>query len=182
MTHATPPPPGGPTLRVLCVDDNPDHADSEALFLRVIGFEARAYYGGRDAILLAGAFLPDVCLLDVHMPGMRGDELAARLRAWAGDRPLVLVAVTATGNDLPATAFDRHLLKPVDPERLRTVVNALTERPRGENDRTRGTGAPARAALVGPPVTSVDATSGRHRPGAVAARMVTQRATPPETG
>jgi CheY-like chemotaxis protein len=107
------------------VDDNPDHADSEALFLRILGFEARACYGGRDAIILAGAFLPDVCLLDMNMPGMEGDELAARLRDWAGGRPLVLVAVTATGNDLSATAFDRHLLKPVDPHRLAAVVDAL---------------------------------------------------------
>jgi DNA-binding response OmpR family regulator len=132
------------------VDDNPDHADSEALFLRVVGFEARACYGGRDAILLAGAFLPDVCLLDLQMPGMGGDELAARLREWAGARPLVLVAVTAVGDDLPATAFDRHLLKPVDPDRLYAVVNALTERPVGESDRR--TGAPAESVLLGPPV------------------------------
>ena len=131
MIPATPPPPDRYLPRVLCVDDNPDHADSEALFLRVIGFEARACYGGRDAILLAGAFLPDVCLLDLHIPGMRGDELAARLREWAGDRPLVLVAVTATGDDLSATAFDRQLLKPVDPDRLRAVVDAVAapERP-----------------------------------------------------
>ena len=72
MIHATPPPPGGFTLRVLCVDDNPDQADSEALFLRVLGFQTRACYGGRDAMALAGAFLPDVCLLDMNMPGMGG--------------------------------------------------------------------------------------------------------------
>ena len=87
MIPATSLPLGGHTLRILCVDDNPDQADSEALFLRVIGFEARACYGGHDAIRVAGVFLPDVCLLDLHMPGMAGDELAARLRDGAGARP-----------------------------------------------------------------------------------------------
>jgi two-component system, OmpR family, response regulator len=146
------PPSGGCTLRVLCVDDNPDHADSEALFLRVLGFEARACYGGRDAIVLAGTFLPDVCLLDMNMPGMEGDELAARLRDWAGGRPLVLVAVTATCNNTPAARFDHHLLKPVDPARLLTVVNALTKRRSGENGRSLTTDTLARPVAAGPPL------------------------------
>lgn len=115
----------GRSLRILCVDDNPDQADSEALFLQVMGFEARACYGGRDALILAAAYLPDVCLLDFHMPVMRGDELAGLLRVWSGARPLVLVAVTATGHVLPANVFDRQLLKPFDPDRLRDVVTAL---------------------------------------------------------
>src|SRR5688572_30235226 len=137
----SPPLPVGCTPRVLCVDDNPDQADSEALFLRALGFEARACYGGRDALVLAGAFLPDVCLLDVSMPGMEGDELAARLRAWAGGRALVLVAVTAACNDTPAAGFDRHLLKPVDPSRLLAVVNVLTNGRPAENGRSLTTDA-----------------------------------------
>jgi two-component system OmpR family response regulator len=149
---ATAPPPGSHILRVLCVDDNPDHADSEALFLRVLGFEARACYGGRDALILARAFLPDVCLLDMNMPGLEGDELAVRLRDWAGGRPLVLVAVTATCNDTPAAGFDRHLLKPVDPVRLLAVVNALTNRRPGGNGRSQAADTPARPVVAGPPL------------------------------
>jgi two-component system, OmpR family, response regulator len=123
LIPVNPLPPGGSITRVLCVDDNPDQADSEALFLRVLGFEARACYGGRDAIDLADEFLPDVCLLDLQMPGMDGGELAARLRDCAGARPLRMIAVTATDNDSTAVGFDHQLLKPVDPDRLRTVVN-----------------------------------------------------------
>ena len=32
----------GLPIRILCVDDNPDVADSEALLLRLFGFETRA--------------------------------------------------------------------------------------------------------------------------------------------
>ena len=152
MVPATSTPLGSFTLRVLCVDDNPDQADSEALFLRALGFEARACYGGRDAIVLAGVFLPDVCLLDMNMPGMEGDELAARLRAGAGGRSLVLVAVTAACTDAPAAGFDRHLLKPVDPGRLMAVVNVLTERQPGENGQSQAANTRARTAVAGPPV------------------------------
>ena len=82
-------------FRVLCVDDDHDVADSTVLLLRAVGFEARACYDGRTALQLAAEFRPNVCLLDVNMPGMDGDELAVGLLAQPGWRPLLVVAVTA---------------------------------------------------------------------------------------
>src|SRR5262245_40802436 len=41
---------GVPPLRVLCVDDNRDVADSTADLLRLTGFDARACYRGADAL------------------------------------------------------------------------------------------------------------------------------------
>lgn len=117
-------------LRVLCVDDNHDVADSEAMLLRVTGFDARACYDGPTALEAAESFQPSVCLIDLHMPGMDGDELVAGLRARAGDRPLVLVAVTAMDDErsrrrIAAVRFDLHLVKPVDPHQLVHVVDVL---------------------------------------------------------
>ena len=123
--------PGGvPPLRVLCVDDNHDIADSSVDLLQVMGFEARACYSGAAALVEAAAFLPGVCLIDLNMPGMDGDELAVRLRAWAAGVPLVLVAVTAMSNEESAqrirdAGFDLHLIKPVDPFNLVAVVDSL---------------------------------------------------------
>lgn len=122
--------PGGPPLRVLCVDDNRDAADSTADLLRLVGFEARACYDGPAALAEAAHFLPGVCLIDLNMPGMDGDELASRLREQAGARPLVLVAVTAMGSDecrrrTEAAGFHLHLVKPVDPHDLLRVVDEL---------------------------------------------------------
>ena len=65
----------GPPLRVLCVDDNHDIADSEAHLLQLVGFEARACYSGAEALAEAPAFLPGVCLIDLSsMPEMDGAE------------------------------------------------------------------------------------------------------------
>ena len=120
----------GPPLRVLCVDDNRDVADSSADLLQTVGFEARACYDGPSALLEAARFLPSVCLLDLNMPGMDGDELAFRLREQAAGVPLVLVAVTAMSGPrdclrLKAAGFDLHLVKPVDPQQLVLVVDTL---------------------------------------------------------
>ena len=116
-------------FRVLCVDDNRDCADSTVLLLEVMGFEARACYDGATALLLNGSFRPGICFIDLNMTGMDGDELAAKLREqnW---RPLLLVAMTALGNQesrsrTKAAGFHMHLVKPVNPEILLGVVDAL---------------------------------------------------------
>jgi len=120
----------GSRPRVLVVDDNADVADSTAELLRLTGFDARACYDGAAALPAAAEFLPDVCLLDLFMPVMDGDELAIRLRAQAGGRPLLLVAVTAMGGEAyrlrtEAAGFHLHLIKPVDPHDLLRVVDEL---------------------------------------------------------
>ena len=116
--------------RVLYVDDNQDVADSAAELLRVVGFDAVACYDGVSALALARSFSPDVCMLDLNMPGMAGDELARRLREEAGGRAVVVVAVTAMGDPdarrrTEEAGFQIHLIKPVDPHDLLRVVDEL---------------------------------------------------------
>ena len=109
--------------RILCVDDHHDTADSEAMLLQLSGYEARACYSGASALVEAAEFLPDICLIDMNMPGMDGDELAVQLR-----RPgLVLMAITAMNDQagcrrIKAAGFDQHLLKPVSPRDLLAAV------------------------------------------------------------
>jgi DNA-binding response OmpR family regulator len=116
--------------RVLCVDDQPHIADSTVLLLRTAGFEALACYDGWTALRLAAQFRPGVCLLDLNMPGMDGDELAKRLLAQPGWRPLLLVAITAMSDErnrrrTAEAGFHHHLVKPVEPEIIVAMVEAL---------------------------------------------------------
>ncbi|MCI0700539.1 MAG: response regulator [Planctomycetia bacterium] len=89
----------GTCPRVLYVDDNRDVTDSAGDLLRLVGFDVRVCYDGPTALTAAVDFDPDVCMLDLHMPGMTGDELLAILRACAPQRPTLFVAVTAMGNE-----------------------------------------------------------------------------------
>jgi two-component system OmpR family response regulator len=119
-----------PRLRVLCVDDNRDATDSAGELLRLVGFDARVCYDGPTALEVAEEFRPDVCLLDLNMPGMDGDELAARIREQAGDRAVVFVAATAQDDDesrqrTADAGFKLHLVKPVDPHALLDVMDTL---------------------------------------------------------
>ncbi len=114
-------------IRVLCVDDNADEAESLGRLLKGAGCDVRVCFDGPSALDVAEAFRPDVCLIDVQMPGMTGDELAEKLRGRAGDRPVRYVAVTGLWDP---DAFHRtkgcgcteHIVKPIDPDRLIALV------------------------------------------------------------
>jgi PAS domain S-box-containing protein len=115
--------------RVLVVDDNVDTALTMARLLRAAGHATEAAYDGPAALAAARRFRPDVVLLDIGLPGMDGYQVARALRAEAdGERPL-LVALTGYGGDgakqqAAAAGFDRHLVKPVDPDEVQALVRA----------------------------------------------------------
>jgi two-component system OmpR family response regulator len=137
-----------PAGRVLCVDDNRDCADSTAQLLSLVAFDAIACYGGTEAVALNQTFRPSLCFIDLHMPEMDGDELATRLQAGSGWRPLLLVAVTAASDELSRerthlAGFNLHLVKPVNPTSLLKIVDRLfkaieatwqTNNPHGPDD------------------------------------------------
>lgn len=116
-----------PVLRVLCVDDNHDAADTLGVLLELAGYLPRVCYDGFSALEAAEEFRPDAAILDLSMPGMAGDELGRQLRATDWGRTLPLVALTALNGEearerTAAAGFDLHLVKPVNPDRLANVL------------------------------------------------------------
>ena len=114
-------------LRVMCVDDNRDAADTLGILLELVGFEPLVCYDAASALRAADDFRPDAAILDLTMPGMDGVELGIRLRARPWARTIPLVALTALGGDearerTAHAGFDLHLTKPVDPDRLANVL------------------------------------------------------------
>ncbi|MDB5313863.1 MAG: mprA 2 [Gemmataceae bacterium] len=134
-TDAIPPP--APTgLQVLCVDDNHDAADSLGVLLGFAGHGVAVAHDARSALeVMAHGFRPEVCILDITMPGMDGCELARRVRDATGDRPPLLIALTALGdyNSLGRMAdagFDLHFEKPVVPQELFEALGEFARRSR----------------------------------------------------
>ncbi len=117
--------------RVLCVDDNLDAVETVGQLLAMAGCEVAGCSDGPTAIAEFERFQPDVCLLDLTMPGMDGVELGKRLKEMAGDREVRLVALTGQGHidahhRTHNCGFDEHLVKPVEPSRLVEVVTGRT--------------------------------------------------------
>ncbi len=133
-TIVTPAPRRG---RMLVVDDNVDGAEMMALFLTTLRFDVEIATDGAEGLDAALRFLPDVAILDIGLPTLDGYELARRIRSDERLRKTRLVAVTGYGQasdraQATEAGFDAHLVKPVDPAKLRAVLVDLVEsRPEG---------------------------------------------------
>ena len=68
-----------PNGRVLVVDDEPLIADTPGLIFSRRGFECKVAYSGQEALAQAQEFAPSLVLLDIHMPGLSGLDVARSL-------------------------------------------------------------------------------------------------------
>ncbi len=112
--------------RVLVADDARTNRMVMRLFLEALGVETVEAANGAAALskLARGGF--DAAFIDLHMPGMDGPELAARIRRGeAGPPDLPLVAVSGSRNaDRPPGEFDAELGKPIDPADLKAALES----------------------------------------------------------
>jgi signal transduction histidine kinase len=121
--------------RILLVDDNQDALMSLANLLSLDGHEVRTAPNGLLALEAAPQFMPEVCVLDIGMPGMDGYELARRIRAQPWGESMVLVALTGWGQEgdrrrSREAGFDSHWVKPLDIELFTKYIERLFERPK----------------------------------------------------
>jgi DNA-binding NarL/FixJ family response regulator len=122
------------TIRVLIADDQSIVRAGLATILAeqpdidVVGQAA----DGREAVALARRLRPDVCLLDIRMPGLDGIE-ATRLLAGPGvEEPIAVVVITTFDTDeyvhgaLKAGARG-FLLKGASPDQLVQAIRAAVK-------------------------------------------------------
>jgi CheY-like chemotaxis protein len=115
--------------RVLVVDDNYDAAAMLAEALTLGGHAVRMAHDGIEALRTAEMFRPDVALVDIGLPVMDGYEVAQQLAGHPDLRGIRLIAVTGYGqkqdrNRSSNAGFTAHLVKPVDLERLRELLES----------------------------------------------------------
>ena len=120
-------PTGQRSGRILLVEDEPGLRDIAQRVLARSGFEVTAAAGPDEAILAAESMTEhiDLLLTDVVMPGMRGPELAIRLRA---SRPgLRVLLVSGYAEEIVEGGRDDSvpfLAKPFSAESLLAAVDA----------------------------------------------------------
>jgi len=113
----------------LVVDDNGNNLLLEKDLLEVAGFEVFEAENAADAIAIARKEKPDIILMDVRLPDMRGTEAARMLRLdkETSDIPVVFVtaSVMAGGmeeiRNIPNSGF---IGKPIN---TRTFANEVSQ-------------------------------------------------------
>ncbi len=114
-------------LRILVVEDNAINRSILAAQLTQLGCTATMAHDGEEALVaLATAPLPDLILMDCHMPRLDGWETTRRLRAWSADPdptrrraamlPVIALTAAALGDERRhclEAGMNEFLTKPV---------------------------------------------------------------------
>ncbi|TBR26167.1 response regulator [bacterium] len=115
--------------RILAADDDPDMRKVLKLWLGHL-HDFHAVADGIALLSAATEALPDLAIVDVHMPGVDGWQVLAELRLRASNHRLRVLILSGSVDDLEFLAHedcgaDAFLRKPVTRETLLAHVDAL---------------------------------------------------------
>ncbi|MCC3409337.1 MAG: PAS domain S-box protein [Microcoleus sp. PH2017_10_PVI_O_A] len=127
-------------IRVLAVDDDADARDLVVFLLEDCGASVTAVASAGDALKVLTQSVPDLLLSDIGMPDTDGYMLLQQVRALPPERGGLVpaIALTAYAGEIDyqqalAAGFQRHLCKPLDPDKLlEAMLEVLADRS-GEN-------------------------------------------------
>ena len=117
--------------RVLIVEDDPSTRSGLAELVQAWGFQTDEASDGEEGLRKVTSFRPAIIVSDLVMPRMGGHELLRTLKDQLSD--LTFILLTAQGTIESAVeaikdgAYD-YLSKPVDPQRLRILLQKAVER------------------------------------------------------
>jgi CheY-like chemotaxis protein len=87
-----------PQPRVLMVEDHPDIADLYQLKLQLEGYRVAVASDGAAGLSMARSLMPDLILLDIHMPQLDGLQVLAALREDEATDDLLVVVCSEDDN------------------------------------------------------------------------------------
>ena len=116
---------------VLTVEDDNAARSGLTELVRAWGYDSEAAADGQEGLEKITTYRPAAVLADMVMPRMDGLELLRRVKDQLTD--LTFVLITAQGSvDTAVSAMKEgaydYLTKPVDPQRLRTLLTHVAER------------------------------------------------------
>lgn len=116
--------------RILVIEDNDDSRQLMTYLLEHAGHSLALAEGGESGLKQVAAEVPDLVLLDLHMPGMDGFQVIEALKQERRMNGVPIVAVTAVAmvGDREAVikaGFDGYIPKPIAPETFAEEVEAF---------------------------------------------------------
>src|SRR5947208_15165249 len=118
-----------PQRRILVVDDEPFVCDAVKMMLAFDGHSVETASSAKDALAIFDKSKFDLVITDFAMPEMKGDELAAAIKAKSPGQPVVMITayaemLQASGKNMPGV--DLVISKPFLLENLRDAIAKVT--------------------------------------------------------
>ena len=134
--------PESPQKQILVVDDSRDILQVVSKRLSSWGYGVLMTDSGEEGLRLAEEKLPNLILLDIMMPKMKGRDVCAALKANPKTAKIPVIFLTALGladhvkggMDLGA---DDYIVKPFEPAELKERITVVLAR-YGNNPPTQG--------------------------------------------
>jgi CheY-like chemotaxis protein len=125
---------------VLVVDDMSDNLILISLSLQDMGYRVVTATNGADALNVAKLARPHLILMDIAMPQQDGLAATRRIREETDLQNIPVIALTAFDTDgFRQAAFDAgfngYLTKPIDFDRLRSLMSRLLSKDTGNTTR-----------------------------------------------
>jgi len=121
------------TKKVLVVDDEKDIVDLIAYNLEKEGFTTVKAYDGGQALNLVRTESPDMVILDLMLPGVRGLDVCKTIRRDKKTERLPIIMLTARNDDLDKIlglemGADDYVTKPFNVKELIARIRAVLRR------------------------------------------------------
>lgn len=118
---------------ILVVDDDEVLVRTVRPILISHGYSVLTANVGEDGLHIAKHQKPDLILLDVILPGIKGRDVCKRLKADADTKDIPVIFLTAkdSQDDIEAemsVGAEAHLTKPVNPESLIVTIQGILNR------------------------------------------------------
>ena len=118
---------------ILVVEDDPNTSEMLTAYFASLGYQVTHAAWGQDALTLAAQNVPDLVVLDIHLPDIDGYEVCSRLRSQRRTMNTPIIFLTErnerrdrlTGLELGAVDY---LTKPFDVQEIRYRVRNILRR------------------------------------------------------
>lgn len=115
-------------LQILIVDDQQDIVEGLVDRLKFKGFNVEAAQDGEQALEIARTKQPELLILDIMMPNIKGDEVCKLLKKDLKTQHILILMLTVRG-DLRSAMFnsgaDGYITKPFKPTELEKRIEFL---------------------------------------------------------
>ena len=132
---------------ILLIDDEPDILKTLGRRLEQEGFALLTANSGEAGLRIAQERQPDLVLLDIMMPKMKGRDVCARLKAneLTADIPVIFLTALGLPDHVKAgldSGAEDYLVKPCDPRELKMRIQICLARHQDRRAATRQTPQP----------------------------------------
>lgn len=118
-------------VKVLVVEDEASIRRFITLNLETAGYEVGEAASGEEALALLAAFLPDVVVLDLMLPGISGLEVCQHIRETMPEPLIIMLTAKAQDTDKIMgleLGADDYMVKPFNPFELIARIKAILRR------------------------------------------------------